>query len=138
MDWHEAKLFAPCSLFVTFCSLLVTFCSLLVSFCLLLVTFCSLLITFCSLLVIFCSLLVTFISLLVTFCSLLVTFCSLPVIFSSKLLWNKVTVNCKKWFDYNEIPPQILSLQFSVILVTFSIWWFPKFSQHAKPFSKLK
>ena len=34
-------------------------------------------------------------SLLVTFCLLLVTFCSL-LIFSSKLLWNKVTVNRKK------------------------------------------
>ena len=39
----DVKLFAHCSLLVTFCSLLVTFCSLLVTFCLLLVTFCSLL-----------------------------------------------------------------------------------------------
>ena len=45
----EVKLFARCSLLVSFCSLLVTFCSLLVSFCSLLVTFCSLLVTFCSL-----------------------------------------------------------------------------------------
>ena len=75
-----------CSLLVTFCSLLVTFCSLLVTFCLLLVTFCSLLVTFCSLLVTFCSLLVTFCSLLVTFCSLLVTFCSLIVTFCSLLV----------------------------------------------------
>ena len=77
----EVKLFACCSLLVTFCQLLVTFFSLLVTFCLLLVTFCSLHVTFCSLLVTFFSLLVTFCSLLVTFCSFLVTFCSLLVTF---------------------------------------------------------
>ena len=39
----EVKLFAHCSLLVTFCSLLVTFYTLLVTFCSLLVTFCLLL-----------------------------------------------------------------------------------------------
>ena len=67
----EVKLFARCSVLVTFCLLFVTFCSLLVTFCSLLVTFCSLLVTFCLLLVTFCLLLVTFCSLLVTFYSLL-------------------------------------------------------------------
>ena len=60
----EVKLFACCSLLVSFCSLHVTFCSLLVSFCWLLVTFFSLLVTFSSLLV-------TFSTLIVTFCLLL-------------------------------------------------------------------
>ena len=67
----EVKLFACCSLLVSFCSLYVTFCSLLVSFCWLLVTFFSLLVTFSSLLVTFSSLLVTFSTLIVTFCLLL-------------------------------------------------------------------
>ena len=54
LDYHllvfeEVKLFAHCSLLVTFCWLFVTFCSLLVTLCLLLVTFCSLLVTFYSL-----------------------------------------------------------------------------------------
>ena len=80
----------------------------------------------------------TFCSLLVNFCSLLVTFCSLLVIFfcqnyfEVKLLWT-----AKKWFDYNETPLQIFPLQISEVLVTFSKWWFSKFSQHAKPFWKL-
>ena len=102
----------------------------------LLVARCLLLSARCSLLFARHFLFITFCSLLVTFCSLLITFCSLLVIFSSKLL-NKVTVNYKKWFDYNETPPQIFSLQISEIFVTFSGWWFSKFSQHAKPFSKL-
>ena len=74
----------------------------------------------------FCSLLVTFCSLLVTFYLLLVAYCEI------KLLW---TAN--KWFGYYETPPQIFFLQISEIFVTFSGWWFSKFSQHAKPFSKL-
>ena len=85
----EAELFACCLLLVTFYSLGVNFCSLLVSFC-------SLLLTFCLLLVIFCSLLVTFSLLFVIFCSLLAIFCSLVVSFSSKLLSNKIHVNCKR------------------------------------------
>ena len=36
----------------------------------------------------------------------------------------------QKWFDYNETLPQIFSLQNSEILITFSGWWFSKFSQH--------
>ena len=72
-------------------------------------------------------------SLLVTFCSSLVTFCSLffhPNYREMKLLWT-----AKKWFVYNETLPQIFF--FSEILVTLSAWWFSKFSQHAKPLSKL-
>ena len=108
-------LVARCSLLVTFCSLLVTLCSLLSACCSL--SFCSLLITFCSLLFARCSLL---------FARLLVAYCKI------KLLWT-----AKKWFGYYETPSQIFSLQISKIFVTFYGWWFSKFSQHAKPFSKL-
>ena len=87
----------------------------------------------CSLLFNRCSLLVTFCSLFVTFWSLLVAFCS----FARCLLWSKITLNCKKWFGYNETPPQIFPSQISEIFITFSGWWFSKFSQQAKPFSKL-
>ena len=73
--------------------------------------------TFCSLLFAHCSLL---------FARLLVAYCEI------KLLWT-----AKKWFGYYETPPQIFCLQISEIFVTFSGWWFSKFSQHAKPFSKL-
>ena len=41
------------------------------------------------------------------------------------------------WFDYNETLPQIFSLQISEILISFAGWRFSKFSQQAKPFSKL-
>ena len=34
----------------------------------------------------------------------------LLVTFSSKLMWNKITVNRKKMVYYNETPPQIFSL----------------------------
>ena len=43
----------------------------------------------------------------------------------------------KEWFNYSKISPQIFSLQISEILVSFSVWWFSKFSQHVKLFSKL-
>ena len=108
-------LVARCSLLVTFCSLFVTLCSLLSARCSLI--FCLLLITFCSLLFARSSLL---------FARLLVAYCEI------KLLWT-----AKKWFGYYETPPQIFSLQISEIFVTFSGWWFSKFSQHAKPSSKL-
>ena len=90
---------ARCSLFFGSCLLLVAryFCSLLATFCSLLSARCSLVFARYFFLVTFCSLLVVArCFLLVTFCSLLVTFCVLLVIFSSKLLWNKVTVNSKK------------------------------------------
>ena len=122
---NEAELFAHCSLLVTFCSLLVP----------LLVTFCLLLVARYFLLLVFCSLLVTLCSLLFALCSLFFARCSLffhPNYCKIKLLWT-----AKKWFDYNKIPPQILSLQISEFFVTFSGWWFSNFSQHAKPFSKL-
>ena len=85
----------------------------------------------------FCSLLVSFFPLPVTFCLLLITFFSLLVIFLSKWPWNKMTLNCKKWLDYNETPSQIFYLQISEILITFPGSWFSKFSQHVKPFSML-
>ena len=49
-----------------------------------------------------CSLLVTFCSLLVTFCSLffLPNYCEIKLPLTAK----------KKWFDYNETPPQIFYL----------------------------
>ena len=129
-------------LLIIFCSLLVTFCALLFARCSLLSARCSLLFAHYFLLVAHYFLLVTFYSLLVTFCSLLVTFCSLlfaccslifrPNYCEIKLLWT-----AKKWFDYNKTPPQIFSLQVSEIFVNFSGWWISKFSQHAKPFSKL-
>ena len=101
-------LVARCSLLFARCSLLSARCSLI---------FCSLLITFCSLLFARCSLL---------FARLLVAYCEI-----------KLLSIAKKWFGYYETPPQIFSLQISEIFVTFSGWWFSKFSQHAKPFSKL-
>ena len=85
----------------------------------------------------FCSLLVCFFPLPVTFCLLLITFFSLLIIFLSKWPWNKMTLNRKKWLDYNETPSQIFSLQISEILITFPGSWFSKFSQHVKPFSML-
>ena len=103
----EAELFARCSLLVTFYSLLVARYFLLFACCSLLVTFCSLFFARCSLLFARYFLLVACYFLLVAFCS-----------FAHCLLWNKVTV------------------QISEIFVTFSGWWFSKFSQHAKPFSK--
>ena len=79
--------------------------------------FCLLLVTFCSMLVTFCSLPVTFCSLFCARCSLLFTRCSLfsrPNYCEIKLLWA-----AKKWFDYNETPPQVFSLQIIEIFVTF-------------------
>ena len=90
---------------------------LLVARCLLLFARCSLLSARCSLLSTFCSLL---------FARLLVGYCE------TKLLWT-----AKKLFGYYETLPQIFSLQISEIFVSFSGWWFSKFPQHAKPFSKL-
>ena len=92
-----------------------------------------LLVGLCSLLFACCSLLVTFCSLLFALCSLLFARCSLffrPNFCKIKLFWT-----AKKWFDHDEILPQIFSLQISEIFVTFSRWWFSNFSQHAKPFS---
>ena len=124
-------LFARCSLLFACCSLLFTRCSLLVTFCSLLVIFYSLLVARYFLLVVRYFLLVARHSLLFTRCSLL--FARLLVAYCEiKLLWTS-----KKWFGYYETPPQIFSLQISEIFVTFSGWWFSKFSQHAKPFSKL-
>ena len=97
--------------------LLVALCSLLFARCSLLSARCSLLNTFCSLLFARCSLL---------FARLLVAYCEI-----------KLLSTAKKWFGYYETPPQIFSLQIFEIFVTFSSWWFSKFSQHAKPFSKL-
>ena len=126
---HYFLLVARCSLLFTCCSLLFSRCSSLITFCSLLVTLCSLLSTRCSL--IFCSLLITFWSLLfarcpLLFARLLVAYCEI------KSLWT-----AQKWFSYYESPPKIFTLQTSEIFVTFSGWWFSKFSQHAKPFSKL-
>ena len=120
-------------LLVSFCSLLVVRYFLLVAGCLLLVTFCSFLFARCSLLFACYFLLIARCFLLVVFCSLLVTFC----LFARCLLWNKVTVNHKKmvWLLRNSATD--IYLQISEIFVTFSEWWFSKFSQHAKPFSKL-
>ena len=116
-------------LLVARCSLLFTCCSLLVACYFLLVARCSLLSARCSL--ILCSLLITFCSLLFARCSLL--FARLLVAYCViKLLWT-----AKKWFGYYETPSQIFSLHISEIFVTFSGWWFSKFSQNAKPFSKL-
>ena len=115
--------------------LLVARYSLLFARCLLLFARCSLLITFCSLLVARYFLLVDHCSLLFARCSLLFACCSWffrPNYCKMKLLWT-----AKKWFDYNVAPPQILSLQIFEIFVTFSWWWFSKFSEYAKPFSKL-
>ena len=103
------------SLLVTFCSLLMTFCSLLVTFCWLLFTFCWLLLTFCSLFFAGCSLL----------------FARCLLLFAPCLLWNKVTVNRKK------IDLAITKLRHRRFACKFQRWWFSKFSQHAKPFSKL-
>ena len=50
---------------------------------------------------------------------------------------SKITVNGKKWFNYNETLRQIFSSQISEILISFSEWWLSKFSQHAKPFLNL-
>ena len=70
---------------------------------------------------------------------------------------SKITVNCQKWFDCTETesakqPPTSLqntfgqlllpkfchiSMQISEIWISFSWWWFSKFSHHAKPFSRL-
>ena len=83
--FHEAELFARCSLLFARCLLLVTFCSLLVARYFLLIAHYFLLIARYFLRVILYSFLVTFYSLLVTFCS-----------FAHCLLWNKVTVNRKK------------------------------------------
>ena len=140
---NEAELFARVSLLATFYSLLVARYFLLVARFSLLFARCSLFFTRCSLLVTFCSLLVTFCSLLITFCSLLVSFLLVVHYFllvarllvahcEIKLLWTS-----KKWFGYYKTPPRIFSLQISEIFVTFSGCWFSKFSQHAKPFSKL-
>ena len=60
------------------------------------------------------------------FARLLVAYCEI------KLLWT-----AKKLFGYYETPPQIFSLQTSEIFVSISGWWFSKFSEHAKSFSKL-
>ena len=98
-------------------------------------TFCSLLFARYFLLVVCYFLLVARYFLLVTFCLLLFPRCSSffrPKYYEIKLQWT-----AKKWFGYNETPPQIFSLHISEILVTFSRWWFSKFSQNAKPFSKL-
>ena len=106
------------SLLFALCSFLVTFSSLLVARCSLLFARCSLPVTFCSLLVDCYFLLVTFCSLLFARCSLLFARCSLffrPNYCKIKLLWE-----VKIWFDYNETPPQIFSLQISEIFVTFS------------------
>ena len=97
----------------TFWSLLVARCLLLIARSFLLVTLCSLLVTFCSLLFARCLLL---------FARYLLFF--RPTYCEIKLRWTR-----KKWFDYNETPSQIFSLQISEIFVTFS--------PHAKPFSKL-
>ena len=113
-----------CSLSVTFCSLLVVCYFLFAARYFLLVARCSLLFARYSL--VFCSL-------LITFCSLLVTFCS-----SARcLLWNKVTVNRKKmvWLLQNSATDIFLANFWD--FCNFSGCWFSKFSQHAKPFSKL-
>ena len=124
-----------CSLLVTRYFLLVARCTLLFARCLLLFARCSLLITFCSLLVARYFLLVDHCSLLFGRCSLLFACCSWffrPNYCKMKLLWTT-----KKWLDYNVAPPQIFSLQIFEIFVPFSWWWFLKFSEYAKPFSKL-
>ena len=43
----------------------------------------------------------------------------------------------KKWFDYNETLPQILSLQISEILMTFSGCWFSKVFTPSKTIFKV-
>ena len=114
-----------CSLFFARCSLLATFWSLLVPRYFLIVARCSLVFARSSLLVSFCSLPVTFCLLLVTFCSLFFARYFLLVAFFSFarcLLWIKVLWTAKKWFGYNETPPQVFSLQISEIFVTFSGW----------------
>ena len=116
--------------------LLVARCSLLFGRCSLLVTFCSLLFARCSLLFAHYFLLVAHYFLLVTFCSLLFA-CCCSLIFRPNYCEIKLLWTAKKWFDYNKTPPQIFSLQVPEIFVNFSGWWISKFSQHAKPFSKL-
>ena len=113
-DFEEAKLFARCSLLVTFYSLLVTFCSLLFARWLLFFARCFLLVARCSLLLARCSL-----------------------FFRPNYCKIKLLCIAKKWSDSNETPPQIFSVQISEIFVTFSGWWFSKFSQHVKLFSKM-
>ena len=96
--------------FVRCCSLLFARCSLLFARCLLLFARCFLLFACCSLLFARCSLLLARCLLLFGHCSLLFR----PNNCEIKLLWAT-----KEWFDYNEIPPYIFSLQISEILVIF-------------------
>ena len=146
---EEAELFARCSLLFACCSLLfapwlLVFarCSLLFAPCLLVFALCSLRFARCSLLFARCSLLFARCSLLFArfslhFARCLFHFARCWLFFRPNYCERKLLRTAKKWFDYNETPPQIFSLQISEILVTFFGWWFPKFSQHAKPFSKL-
>ena len=105
---------------------------LIVARCSLLFAGCSLLFDRCSLLLTFSSLLLARYFLLVTFYSLFFARCSL--FFRPNYCEIKLLSTAKKWFDLNETPPQIISLQ---IFFFFPRWWFSNFSQHAKPFSKL-
>ena len=113
------------SLLFVRCSLLVTFCSLLIARYFLFVARYSLLFARYSLLVAFCPLLVARYFLLVA--RLLIAYCEI------KLLWT--AKNCAA---ITKTPPQIFSLQISVIFVTFSGWWFSKFSQQVFSFTMKK
>ena len=98
----EAELFALCSLLFARCSLLFIRCSLLFGCCLLLFARCSLLFAHCSL--------------LFARFSLLFARCSL--FFRPNYCEIKLLSTAKKWFDNNETPPQIFSLQITEILVS--------------------
>ena len=117
------------SLLFVRCSLLVTFCSLLIARYFLFVARCSLLFARYLFLVAFCPLLVARYFLLVARYFLLVARL-LIAYFEIKLLWT--AKNCSA---ITKTLPQIFSLQISEIFVTFSGWWFSKFSQQVFSFT---
>ena len=61
---------------------------------------------------------------------------TLNVKFQNKVLSfgiiSKITMNRKKWFDYNETLPQALPLQIFEILKSFYGWSFSMFSLHER------
>ena len=99
---HWSKLFARCSLLLACCSLLFARCSLLLARCSLLFACSSLLFACCLLLFARCLLLFARCMLLYAHCFLLFDHCS--------LLFDHCST--KKWFDYNETPPQIFPCKF--------------------------
>ena len=83
-----------------------------------------------------CYLLVTFCSLLFARCSLLFARCS--VLFAC-YFFVQITVKDSCWESqkFGKTLTKLHHRYFSCKHIPFSRWWFSKFSQHAKPFSKL-